>query len=212
MISDKKKIWVIFLSKFNMGCKAAEATCNINSAFGRGTANECTVQWWVKKFCKGDESLEDEQCSGQAWEVDSDQFGTIIKSDPLTTADVAEELSQWLKSLSRVTLCDPMNRAARQASLSITNSRSLPKPMPIESVMPSSHLILGRPLLLLPPIAPSIRVFSSESPKNSTSTILWLFGIYSKVEVWKSLISVCLMSCERVSLSVLSNSLQPHGL
>ena len=104
MISDKKQIWVIFLSKFNMGHKAAEATCNINSAFGRGTANECTVQWWVKKFCKGDESLEDEQCSGQAWEVDSDQFGTIIKSDPLTTADVAEELSLWLKSLSRVRL------------------------------------------------------------------------------------------------------------
>ena len=53
--------------------------------------------------------------------------------------------------------------AARQASLSITNSRSLLKLMPIESVMPSSHLILYRPLLLLPPIPPSIRVFSNES-------------------------------------------------
>ena len=53
--------------------------------------------------------------------------------------------------------------AARQASLSITNSRSLLRPMSIESVMPSSHLILCRPLLLLPPIAPSIRVFSKES-------------------------------------------------
>ena len=52
---------------------------------------------------------------------------------------------------------------ARQASLSITNSRSLPKPMSIESVMPSSCLILWRPLLLLPPILPSIRVLSSES-------------------------------------------------
>ena len=50
-----------------------------------------------------------------------------------------------------------------QASLSITNSRSLPKLMFIESVMPSSHLILCRPLLLLPPIPPSIRVFSNES-------------------------------------------------
>ena len=53
--------------------------------------------------------------------------------------------------------------AARQASLSITNSRSSPKLMSIKSVMPSSHLILCCPFLLLPPIPPSIRVFSSES-------------------------------------------------
>ena len=58
-------------------------------------------------------------------------------------------------------LCDPMNRS--QASLSITNSWSLLKLMSIESVMPSSHLILCRPLLLLPSILPSIRVFSNES-------------------------------------------------
>ena len=53
--------------------------------------------------------------------------------------------------------------AARQASLSITNSQSPPKPMSIELVMPSSHLILCRLLLLLPPVPPSIRVFSNES-------------------------------------------------
>ena len=53
--------------------------------------------------------------------------------------------------------------AAHQASLSITNSRSLLKLMSIESVMPSNHLILCHPLLLLPSIFPSIRVFSSES-------------------------------------------------
>ena len=53
--------------------------------------------------------------------------------------------------------------AARQASLSITNSRSSPRLRSIKSVMPSSHLILCRPLLLLPPIPPSIRVFSNES-------------------------------------------------
>ena len=52
---------------------------------------------------------------------------------------------------------------ARQASLSITNSRSSLRLMSIESVMPSSHLILCHPLLLLPPIPPSIRVFSNES-------------------------------------------------
>ena len=53
--------------------------------------------------------------------------------------------------------------AAHQASLSITNSRSPPKPMSTDLVMPSNHLILCRPLLLLPSIFPSIRVFSKES-------------------------------------------------
>ena len=53
--------------------------------------------------------------------------------------------------------------AAHQASLSITNSRNLPKPMSIEPVMPFNHLILCRPLLLLPSIFPSIRDFSNDS-------------------------------------------------
>ena len=61
---DKKKIWVIFLLNLKMGCKAAETTCNINSAFGPGTASKHTVQWWFRKFCEGDESLEDEEHSG----------------------------------------------------------------------------------------------------------------------------------------------------
>ena len=64
--------------------------------------------------------------------------------------------------LSRVRLFATPWTAACQASLSITNSRSLPKPMSIKSVMPSSHLILGRPLLLLPSIFPSITEFSNE--------------------------------------------------
>ena len=61
---------------------------------------------------------------------------------------------------SCLTLCDPQE-TARQAPLSITNSQSLPRPMSIESVMPSSYLILCHPLLLLPSIFPSIRVFSN---------------------------------------------------
>ena len=68
-----------------------------------------------------------------------------------------------VQSLSRVRLFATPCIAARQASLSITNSRSSLRLMSIESVMPSSHLILCRPLLLLPPIPLSIRVFSSES-------------------------------------------------
>ena len=64
-----------------------------------------------------------------------------------------------VQSLSRVRLFATPCITARQASLSITNSRSLLKLMPIKSVMPSSHLILSRPLLLLPPTPPSIRSF-----------------------------------------------------
>ena len=77
----------------------------------------------------------------------------------------AEQISQFssVQLLSRGRFFATTGIAARQASLSITNSRSLLKLMSIESVMPSSHLILCRPLLLLPPVPPSIRVFSRES-------------------------------------------------
>ena len=68
-----------------------------------------------------------------------------------------------VQSLSRVQLFATPWITARQASLSITNSRSLLEPMSIESVVPSNHPILCCPLLLLTPIPPSIKVFSSES-------------------------------------------------
>ena len=68
-----------------------------------------------------------------------------------------------VQSFSRVQLIATPWIAALQASLSITNSQSLLKLMSIELVMPSSHLILCRPLLVLPPIPPSIRIFSNES-------------------------------------------------
>ena len=66
--------------------------------------------------------------------------------------------------------------ATHQASLSITNSQSLLKPMSIESVMPSSHLILCCPLLLLPSIFPSIRVFSNESVLHISWPEYWCFS------------------------------------
>ena len=70
-------------------------------------------------------------------------------------------LFSYVWSLSCLTLCDPMD-CSTQASLSITNSQSLLKLMFIELVMPSNHLILCRPLLLLPSLCLSIRVFSNE--------------------------------------------------
>ena len=68
-----------------------------------------------------------------------------------------------VQSLSCVLLFATQWTTACQASLSISNSQSLPKPMSIELVMPSNHFILCRPLLLLPSVFPSIRVFSNES-------------------------------------------------
>ena len=116
---DKKQIPVIFLLEFKMGCKAVETTHNISSTFDLGT-NVHTVQWWFKKFCKGDDSLEDETRSGHLLEIDNNQ----------------------LRGSSKLIF-----------------------------------LQLHKKLL-----------------KNSMSTILQLFGIWSKLERWKSLISGCLMS------------------
>ncbi|KAM9682091.1 protein AF-10 isoform 3-T5 [Dama dama] len=93
MMLDKKQIQAVFLFEFRMGRKAVETTCNVNNTFGPGTANKRTVQWWFKKFFKGDESLEDEEHSGQPSKVDNDQLRANIEADPLKTKqEVAEEL------------------------------------------------------------------------------------------------------------------------
>ena len=94
--------------------------------------------------------------------------------------------SDQIRSVAQLclTLCDPMNHSTflrtppedSQASLSITNSWSSLRLTSIESVMPSSHLILCRPLLLLPPISPSIRVFSNESTLHMRWPKYWSFS------------------------------------
>ena len=81
-----------------------------------------------------------------------------------------------LQSLSRVRLLATPWTAAHQASLSITNCRSLLKLMSIELVMPFNHLVLCCPLLLLPSIFPSIRVFSDESPLHNRWPKYWSFS------------------------------------
>ena len=83
---------------------------------------------------------------------------------------------QSVQSLSRVRLFATPWITAYQASLSITNSRSSLKLTSIDSVMPSSHLILGHPLLLLPLILPSIRIFSSESTLHMRWPKYWSFS------------------------------------
>ena len=89
-----------------------------------------------------------------------------------------------VQSLSRVRLFVTLWTSACQASLSITNSRSSPKPMSIKSVMPSNHLILCRPLLLLPSIFPSIRVFSNESPLLIRWQKYWEFQLQHQSFQW----------------------------
>ena len=80
---DKQQIQTIFLFEFKMGHKAVDTTCNISNIFGPGTADEHTVQWWFKKFCKrDDENLEDEKCSGWPLAVDN-QLKAIIEADLL---------------------------------------------------------------------------------------------------------------------------------
>ena len=85
--------------------------------------------------------------------------------------------SQSVQSLSCVRLFTTPWTSACQASLSITNSQNLPKLMSIKVVMPSNLLILCRPLLLLPPIPPRIRVFSNESTLHMRWPKYWNFSL-----------------------------------
>ena len=100
--------------------------------------------------------------------------------------DIINHQFSSVQSLSHVWLFATPWIAARQASLSITNSGSSPRLMCIESMMPSSHLILSHPFLLLAPIPPSIRVFSNEStlcmrwPKYWSSALASVFPMNSQ--------------------------------
>ena len=119
------------------------------------------------------------------------------------------------QSLSCVWLFATPWITARQASLSITNSQSSLRLTSIESVMPSSHLILCHPLLLLPPIPPSIRVFSNESTLRMRWPKYWSFfsiipskeilGLISFRMDWLDLLAV-----QGILKSLLHTKLQKH--
>ena len=112
-----------------------------------------------------------------------------------------------VQSLSRVPLFETPWITARQASLSITNSRSSLRLTSIESVMPSSHLILCHPLLLLPPIPPSIRVFSNESTLPIRWPKYWSFSfsIIPSKEI-PGLISLVLLKWDQSWLPLLEKT------
>ena len=102
-------------------------------------------------------------------------FSSILAWEIPQTEEPGRLQFSSVQSLSRVRLFATPSTAARQASRSITNSQSSPKLMSIESVMPSNHLILCRPLLL-PSIFPSIRVFSNESALRMRWPKYWSFS------------------------------------
>ena len=103
--------------------------------------------------------------------------GEILRFSSLNFLYISlEAIFSSFQSLSRVRLFATPWIAAHQACLSITNSQSSPKLMSIESVIPSSHLILCHPLLLLPPIPSSIRVFSNESTLRMSWPKYWSFS------------------------------------
>ena len=120
-----------------------------------GISQARILEWVAISFSRGSSQFRD-------WIHVSCTAGRFFTTEPPGKPQLRHQFSS-VQSLSRVRLFAIPWIAGRQASLSITNSRSSPRLMSIESVMPSSHLILCRPLLLLPPIPPSIRVFSNES-------------------------------------------------
>ena len=143
------------------------------------------------------------------------QSGDIILSIKQRRNGVEEGFSS-IQSLSRIRLFATSWTAAHQASLSIINTWSLLKFISIASVMPSNYLILCRPLLLLPPIPPSIRVFSNESTLPMRWPKYWSFsfnispsneysGLISFTMDWLDLLAV------RGTLKVFSNTtVQKH--
>ena len=118
-----------------------------------------------------------------------------------------------VQSLSRVLLCAPPWTAARQASLSIANSQSLLRLVSIESVMPSSHLVVCCPLLLLPSIFLSIRVFSNESVLHVKWPKYWSFGFsISPSNEYSGLISIRVDWLDLLAVQgTLKSLLQNHG-
>ena len=129
--------------------------------------------------------------SGSLWVTGMDAILSLLERALWGTASEINNQFSSVQLLSRVRLFATPSTEARQASLSITNSPSSPKPMSIESVMPSSHLILCHPLLLLPPNPPSIRDFSNESTFHMRWPKYWSFSFsISPSNEYPGLISV----------------------
>ena len=156
------------------------------------------IYFWQKKGCKYIIILKSNLNTVRIYK--SDKFTT-----PISFSSVQSLSCVWLFATPWI--------AAPQASLSITNSQSSPKLMSIESVMLSSHLILCRPLLLLPPIPPSIRVFSSDSTLHMRWPKYWSFSFsISPPNEHPGLISFRMDWLDLLAVQgILKSLLQHHG-
>ena len=137
--------------------------------------------------------------------------GTLfsVMRQPRWEGSSGENQLSSVQSLSRVQLFVTPWTAAHQASLSITNSQNLLKIMSIESVMPSNHLIFCHPLLLLPSIFPSIRVFSNESVLFIRWPKYWSFSFsISPSDEYSGLIS---FRMDWLDLLAVQGTLKSHG-
>ena len=147
--------------------------CNPQGSFVQGILQARILEWVTIPFSKGSS-----WSRGRTWV--SCIAGRFLTDWPTREAHSSSWASIHFSSvqlLSRVWLFTTPWIAAHQASLSITNFRSSPKLLCIDSVMPSSHLILCHPLLLLPSIPPSIRVFSNEATLRMRWPKYWSFRL-----------------------------------
>ena len=160
--------WYFFLlCYYCLVAKSCPTLCSLSGSSVPGIFQARILEWVVIFFSRESSRLRDWTCA--SW------FScTAGRSLPLSHRRSPQDVS--VQSLSCVRLFATPRITARQASLSITNSRSSLRLTSIESVMPSSHLILCRPHLLLPPIPPSIRVFSNESTLRMRWSKYWSFS------------------------------------
>ena len=141
----------------------------------------------------------------------SQSLNTDILTGNMCYGNRGKEMITSVLSLSRVRLFATPCAAARQASLSITNSRSVLKLMSIELVMPSNHLILCRPLLLPPSIFPSIKIFSNESALHIRWPKHWSFSFnISPSNEHPGLVSFRMDWLDLLAVQVMLKSLLQH--
>ena len=151
--------------------------CSLPGSSVHGISQARILEWVAMSSSRGSSQPRNQTCVSYVSCTGRQVFCFFVFLTTSATQEAPFCFFSSVQSLSHVRLFATPWIAARQASLSITNSQSSPRLMSIKSVMPSSHLILCRPLLLLVPIPPSIRVFSNESTLRMRWPKYWSFSL-----------------------------------